>query len=94
MQGIEYNIAALRTIIFIIYAKVALLLPMEDQMYLAARSLEPDSPARAALGNPSVRVWSPARGGRGGWPSSSFPSGAYYLALLRSTSTVAVRPYV
>ena len=37
MQGIEYNIAALRTIIFIIYAKVALLLPMEDQMYLAAR---------------------------------------------------------
>ena len=37
MQGIEYNIAALRTIIFIIYVKVALLLPMEDQMYLAAR---------------------------------------------------------
>ena len=36
MQGIEYNIAALLTIIFIIYAKVALLLPMEDLMYLVA----------------------------------------------------------
>ena len=38
MQGIEYNIAALRTIIFIIYVEVALLLPMEDQMYVLSCS--------------------------------------------------------
>ena len=37
MQGIEYNIAALLTIIFIIYARVALLLPIEDQVCLATR---------------------------------------------------------
>ena len=36
-QGIECNIAALLTIIFVIYVKVAFLLLMEDQMYLAAR---------------------------------------------------------
>ena len=36
-QGIECNIAALLTIIYVIYAKAAFLLLMEDQMYLAAR---------------------------------------------------------
>ena len=37
MQGIECNIATLLTIIFVTYVKVAFLLLMEDQMYLAAR---------------------------------------------------------
>ena len=36
-------------------------------------SLGPDSPALAALGNPSVRVWSPARGGGGGLAFVQFP---------------------